>query len=55
MTINQIVDKPANPLVTSTHKRPYVAPRLIVHGTVAELTQAKLVNRPFAATYLAAM
>jgi len=46
---------PAKPARVPAPKRPYTAPRLIVHGTVAELTQAKLVNRPFAATYLAAM
>ena len=35
-------------------KRPYQAPRLIVHGTVAELTQAKLVGQQLAPGYLAA-
>ena len=35
-------------------KRPYRAPRLTVHGTVAELTQAKLVSRPFLLSYFTA-
>jgi len=46
---------PVKPVRVPAPKRPYQAPRLIVHGTVAELTQSKLVNRPFAATYLAAL
>ncbi len=35
-------------------KRRYVAPRLILHGTVAELTQAKGVGQLLGAVYLAA-
>jgi hypothetical protein len=35
-------------------KRPYQSPHLTVHGTVAELTQAKLVSRPFPLGYFTA-
>ena len=39
---------------TKTAKRRYAAPRLIVHGTVAELTQAKWMGQLLGAIYLAA-
>ena len=44
----------AEPARAPAPKRPYQAPRLTVHGTVAELTRAKLVSRPFLISYLTA-
>ena len=44
----------SEPVRSPILKRPYQAPRLIVHGTVAELTQAKLVGQLLAPGYLAA-
>ena len=53
MALNGIVNEQTNLSASKPVRRPYAAPRLTVHGTVAELTQAKLVNRPFALAYLA--
>ena len=44
----------SEPVRIAAAKRPYQAPRLTVHGTVAELTQAKLVGQQLAPGYLAA-
>ena len=52
MTFNGIVNEQTNLSESKPVRRPYAAPRLTVHGTVAELTQAKLIKGPFAATYL---
>ncbi len=44
----------SEPARASSPKRPYRAPRLTVHGTVAELTQAKLADQLLAPGYLTA-
>ena len=42
----------SEPVRIAAAQRPYQAPHLTVHGTVAELTQAKLAGVPLAPGYL---
>jgi hypothetical protein len=45
MAPNPMNDRSPNRLTPVAPRRPYHAPRLIVHGTVAELTASKLTGR----------
>jgi len=53
MDLNRTDDRPVEPRKPDPPKRAYHAPRLIVHGTVAELTASQRAGRQlFAPIYL---